>query len=52
MNTECILLCRYLKHFSRSGSHSPGSITLNLTARWYGELPSVSGLACVFAKSW
>ena len=22
-----------------------------LTARWYGELPSVSGLACVFAKS-
>ena len=24
---------------------------LQLTARWYGELPSVSGLACVFAKS-
>jgi hypothetical protein len=23
----------------------------SLTARWYGELPSVSGLACVFAKS-
>ena len=23
-----------------------------LTARWYGELPSASGLACVFAKSW
>ena len=22
-----------------------------ITARWYGELPSVSGLACVFAKS-
>ena len=24
---------------------------LPLTARWYRELPSVSGLACVFAKS-
>ena len=24
----------------------------SITARWYGELPSVSGLACVFAKSW
>jgi hypothetical protein len=23
----------------------------HITARWYGELPSVSGLACVFAKS-
>jgi hypothetical protein len=23
----------------------------SITARWYGELPSVSGLACVFAKS-
>jgi hypothetical protein len=26
-------------------------IALTITARWYGELPSVSGLACVFAKS-
>jgi hypothetical protein len=23
----------------------------SITARWYGELPSVSGLACVFAQS-
>jgi hypothetical protein len=27
----------------------PKVIDRQLTARWYGELPSVSGLACVFA---
>ena len=31
--------------------HVPASRVFLLTARWYGELPSVSGLACVFAQS-
>ena len=35
----------------RVGYHGIVHEILNLTARWYGELPSVSGLACVFAKS-
>ena len=31
--------------------HVPELRVFLLTARWYGELPSVSGLACVFAQS-